>query len=98
MVGVLALLIFFGLSDKTSDARWLTEAEKKILTSNLHTENKNCTTSLMRCGLPRRDPGRDYLHLQYRFLRPILLAAPQKNSHARHGRTYSSGAHTSLGF
>jgi hypothetical protein len=35
VIGVLALLIFFGLSDKISEARWLTEAEKRILTSNL---------------------------------------------------------------
>jgi hypothetical protein len=30
VIGVLALLIFFGLSDKISEARWLTEAEKRI--------------------------------------------------------------------
>jgi hypothetical protein len=93
VIGVLPLLIFFGLSDKISDARWLTEAEKKILTSNLH---KNCATSLIRCELPRPDPGRGYLHPQYRFLGPILLAAPRKNGHARHGRACSSGAPTSL--
>ena len=32
VIGVLALFIF---CDKISEARWLTEAEKRILTSNL---------------------------------------------------------------
>ena len=42
MVGVLARLVFFGPSNKISDARWLIEAEKKILRGRKPSEIPYC--------------------------------------------------------
>jgi hypothetical protein len=96
VVGVLALFIFFDLSDKISDARWLTEAEKNILTSNLHTEKEELYhfADAVRVTASGSWSGLSSPSIPVSTAYPS--GAPRKNSHARHGRTYSSGAPTSL--